>query len=152
MTSFANCPPDPAFQVSETPIFTPDLCKVSLAAISFIRLAAKPALTSTPMLFVKARAVAEKLLLLALKVVWTWLSVIGVLSLPIGRHVYIKYLFKLVKLIVDSAWNCGFTTQQHSNIIITNLSQVWYLGYKDDTRILSIFLPSARSQLLLVIL
>jgi len=83
-TSFANRRPDPAFQVSENPIFTPDLCKGSLAAISFIRLAAKPALTSTPMLFVKARGVAEKLLLLALKVVWTWLSVIGVLSLPIG--------------------------------------------------------------------
>jgi hypothetical protein len=43
-----------------------------LATIRFIRLATKPALTSTPVLFVKARAVAEKLLLLALKVVCTW--------------------------------------------------------------------------------
>jgi len=61
-TSFANRQPDPAFQVSGTPIFTPDVCKASLAAICFIRLTTKPALTSTPMLFVKARAAAEKLL------------------------------------------------------------------------------------------
>jgi hypothetical protein len=39
-----------------------DLCKASLAAICFIRLTTKLALTSTPMLFVKARAAAEKLL------------------------------------------------------------------------------------------
>ena len=71
-TSFANHQPDPAFQLSETAIFTPDFCKASLAAIRFIRLATKPALTSTPVLFVKARAVAEKLFLLALKVVCTW--------------------------------------------------------------------------------
>ena len=69
MTSFANRQPAPAFQVSETGIFTPDFYKVSLAAIRFIRLATKPALTSTQILFVKARAAAEKLLLLALKVV-----------------------------------------------------------------------------------
>jgi hypothetical protein len=69
MTSFANRQPYSAFQASETPIFTPDLCKGFLAAIRFIRLAIKPALTSTPVLFVKARAAAEKLLLLALKVV-----------------------------------------------------------------------------------
>ena len=61
-TSFANRQPDPAFQVSGTPIFTPDVCKASLAAFCFIRLTTKPALTSTPMLFVKARAAAEKLL------------------------------------------------------------------------------------------
>ena len=73
-TSFANRQPDPAFQVSGTPIFTPDVCKASLSAIRFILLATKPALTSTPVLFVKARAVAEKLLLLALKVVCTWYS------------------------------------------------------------------------------
>jgi hypothetical protein len=71
MTSFANRQPDTPFQVSETLIFTPEFCKVSLAAIRFIRLATKPALTSTPVSFVKARAVAEKLLLLALKVVCT---------------------------------------------------------------------------------
>jgi hypothetical protein len=71
-TSFANRQPDQAFQVSISPIFTPEFCKVSLAAIRFIRLATKPALTSTPVLFVKARAAAEKLLLLALKVVCTW--------------------------------------------------------------------------------
>ena len=47
MTSFANRQPDPAFQVSETPIFTPDVCKASLSAIRFILLATKPALTST---------------------------------------------------------------------------------------------------------
>jgi hypothetical protein len=43
MTSFANSQPGPAFQVSETPIFTPDICKgkASLAAIRFIRLATK---------------------------------------------------------------------------------------------------------------
>jgi len=42
-TSFANRQPDPAFQASETAIFTPDLCsKASLAAIRFIRLATKP--------------------------------------------------------------------------------------------------------------
>jgi len=42
-TSFANRQPDPAFQASETDIFTPDLCsKASLAAIRFIRLATKP--------------------------------------------------------------------------------------------------------------
>ena len=29
-TSFANRQPDPVFQVSETPNFTPDLCKASL--------------------------------------------------------------------------------------------------------------------------
>ena len=68
-TSFANRQPYSAFQASETPIFTPDLCKGFLAAIRFIRLAIKPALTSTPVLFVKASAAAEKLLLLALKVV-----------------------------------------------------------------------------------
>jgi hypothetical protein len=72
MTSFANCPPDPAFQVSKTPVFTPDICKVSLAAIWFIRQATNPALTSTPVSSVKARAIAEKLLLLALKVNCTW--------------------------------------------------------------------------------
>jgi hypothetical protein len=71
-TSFANRQRDPAFQMSETPIFTPEFCKAFLAAIRFIRLATKPALTSTPVLFVKARAAAEKLLLLALKVVCTW--------------------------------------------------------------------------------
>jgi hypothetical protein len=71
-TSFANCPPDPAFQVSETAIFTPDLCKASLATIRFIRVATKPTLTSTPVSSVKARAIAEKLLLLALKVNCTW--------------------------------------------------------------------------------
>jgi hypothetical protein len=60
-TSFANRQPDPAFQVPETAIFTPDFYKASLAAIRFIRLATKPALTSTPVLFAKARAVAEKL-------------------------------------------------------------------------------------------
>jgi hypothetical protein len=48
MTSFANRQPYSAFQVSETPIFTPDLCKASLATIRFIRLATKPALTSIP--------------------------------------------------------------------------------------------------------
>jgi hypothetical protein len=68
-TSFANRQPYSAFQASETPIFTPDLCKGFLAAIRFIRLAIKPALTSTPVLFVKANALAENLLLLALKVV-----------------------------------------------------------------------------------
>jgi hypothetical protein len=40
----------------------------------FYPAATKPALTSTPVLFVKARAVAEKLLLLASKVVCTWYS------------------------------------------------------------------------------
>jgi hypothetical protein len=36
-TSFANRQTDPAFQMSETAIFTPDICKASLAAIRFIR-------------------------------------------------------------------------------------------------------------------
>jgi hypothetical protein len=71
-TSFANCPPDPAFQVSKTSVFTPDLCKASLAAIWFIRQATNPALTSTRVSLVKGRAEAEKLLLLALKVNCTW--------------------------------------------------------------------------------
>ncbi len=65
-TSFANRPPNPAFQVLETPIFTHDLCKPSLATIRFILLAKKSALTFTPLLFIKARALAEKLLLFAL--------------------------------------------------------------------------------------
>ena len=42
-TSFANRRPYPAFQVSETPIFTPHLCKGSLVAVRFIRQATKPA-------------------------------------------------------------------------------------------------------------
>jgi hypothetical protein len=41
MTSFANRQPDPTFQVSETAIFIPDLCKAPLAAIRFIQLATK---------------------------------------------------------------------------------------------------------------
>jgi hypothetical protein len=47
-TSFANHRPYPAFQVSETPIFNPDLCKGSLVAVRFIRQATKPAPTSIP--------------------------------------------------------------------------------------------------------
>jgi hypothetical protein len=35
MTAFANHQLDPAFQVSEISIFTPDICKASLAAIRF---------------------------------------------------------------------------------------------------------------------
>jgi hypothetical protein len=42
-TSFAKRQPGPAFQVLETIIFAPDLCKASLAAIRFIRLATKTA-------------------------------------------------------------------------------------------------------------
>jgi hypothetical protein len=51
-TSFANRQPDPAFQVSEIPIFTPDLCKASLAAIRLTRLATKPALIEHGLLVV----------------------------------------------------------------------------------------------------
>jgi hypothetical protein len=46
-TSFANRQPVTAFQVLETPIFGPDLCKAALATIRFIRLAPNPALAST---------------------------------------------------------------------------------------------------------
>jgi len=46
-TSFANRQPVTAFQVLETPIFSPDLCKAALATIRFIRLAPNPALAST---------------------------------------------------------------------------------------------------------
>jgi hypothetical protein len=58
MTYFANRQLAPAFQVSQTSIFNP-FAKPLSHAIRFIRLATKPALTSTPVLFVKARAVAE---------------------------------------------------------------------------------------------
>jgi len=53
--------------VSETAIFTPDLCKASLATIRFIRVATKPALTSTPVSSVKARAIAEKIVITGVK-------------------------------------------------------------------------------------
>ena len=66
MTSFANSQPGPAFQVSETTIFTPDIWQSLFSRHPFYPAGNKAALTSSSMLFVKARAVAEKLLLCAL--------------------------------------------------------------------------------------